>query len=206
MFPWVKIVKKTPPTPALTTMITPVPDDSMAVDTTPSPDMTSPAAPETSTISSPTNNSTIPLTKRQIKNQRRKENRQKRREMFKSSGAVLYKSAKRLETRARCQQNRANKWFKYGLIHAKNAASYSALTKEEFQPYFGDAESSLAHRDKNFSREKSRECFEAARGGTVLALRLKEAAKAAREKDLNPVDPSFKINTIENNLHKSYFK
>lgn len=206
MFPWVKIVKKSPPSPALTTSLTPVPDESMEVNESPSQSLSTPAVPETSASSFPATDSTTPLTKRQIKNQRRKANRLKRKEMFAASGAVLYKGAKRLESQARNQQNRANRVFKTGLIHAKDAAEYSALTKEQFQPFFTNAESSFAHRDQCLTRGISRQCLDSAQGGVINSLRLKEAAKAARKGDLNPVEPEFKIKSVEKHLHRSYFK
>lgn len=218
MFPWVKIIKKTPPqssatsasvssastssliSPPLTTSLIPVPDEPIAEPNTSfdKPDAPTSTQPETISFES--------LTKRQRKNLRRRANRAKRQQLFTANGAVLYKSAKRLESQARCQQKRANRSMKHAMIHAKDAAEFSALTKEQFQPYFKDAESSMAYRDQNFTREKSREYLEIAKKETILSLRLKEAAKAARKGDLNPVEPEFAIKSVEKQLHKSYFK
>lgn len=92
-----------------------------------------------------------------MKNQRRKANRGKRKEMYQNSGAILYKSAKRLESQSRCKERRANRMLRTGIIHAKDAAEYSALTREDFKPCFPDAESSFAHRNTCATRYLSRE-------------------------------------------------
>ena len=196
MFPWVKI-KKVTPSPTTTSSQPTTTTTTITVAETPTTASSSASsAPLRTTIEVSTDH------KRSFKNLRRALNRRRKREEAQLRGeAPILKTAARLASRSRCQQRRADRKFKRALLEAKVASTEAADVKDLVLPDFKDSASSFEHRSENEFRQESRRLMELARIETARALRLKEASKAAKKRDTNPIDPFFNKNIIDKQKH-----
>lgn len=204
MFPWMKI-KKISPKP-ITDEIPPVEPSKVKHPNFPSAPFA--AKFEEMSRKAADNPFCIPVVDRRMKkNICRKLNRQKRREgNIEKDGLTALEGAPRLKNMAKRQEKKARKLMKRGLFEAKCAAEEVADDKELLKPDFKDSGSSFEHRNETRCREASRRDLEMAETATIRALRLREAAKAVKQKDQNPIDPFFDKDFINKNKHKAYFK
>ena len=212
MFPWIKIKKITPKE----TIPEPIPIEPSkqkhlnfpsSLFPTGHQNSSVPIRSVTSTTISVITSITPVLTRRKKKNICRKFNRQQRKEKAEAcSGEPVVKTAPRLKCLARNQERRAKKLFSRGLLGARVATKDAAEHKELLMPDFRDASSSIEHRTENEYRQQSRDDLKKAEMATIRSLRLKEAAKASKKKDTNPIDPFFDKSFVKNKIHESFFK
>lgn len=207
MFPWVKI-KKITPEPTIPEPIPIEPSKQKHLNfpsslfPTDHQNTSVPIQSVTSTTISVITSITPVLTRREKKNICRKFNRQKRREKAEACcGDPVIKGAPRLKSLARTQERRAKRLFSRGLRCARIATKDAAEHKDLLMPDFRDSASSIEHRTENEYRQQSREDLKKAEMATIRSLRLKEAAKAFKKNDKNPIDPFFDKSVVKNKIH-----